>query len=80
MAKVRIYELARELGLESKAVLEQAQALGVAAKTASSSIEASDSELIKLAVTEARAATPGALTEAEPEPGTQQATPPTGRC
>ncbi len=39
MAKTRIYELAKELGLESKAVLEQAQALGLAVKTASSGLE-----------------------------------------
>ena len=69
MAKVRIYELARELGLESKEVLEQAQALGVEAKTASSSIETSDADLIKLAVTEAR--DPLLTPSPTPEPETQ---------
>lgn len=52
MAKVRIYELARELELESKAVLEQAQDLGIDVKTASSSVEDSEAELIKLAFSE----------------------------
>ncbi|MEX0666802.1 MAG: translation initiation factor IF-2 N-terminal domain-containing protein, partial [Acidimicrobiia bacterium] len=68
MAKVRIYELARELGLESKSVLEQAHSLGVGAKTASSSIESADADLIKLAFTEARATTAGTTPEPAPEP------------
>jgi translation initiation factor IF-2 len=68
VAKLRIYELARELGLESKEVLEQAQSLGIEAKTASSSIESSDADLIKLAIAEAKSATVGAAPAAEPEP------------
>ncbi len=72
MAKVRIYELARELGLESKEVLERAQSLGIEAKTASSSIEESDADLIKLAIAESRApateSTPEPAPEPEPEP------------
>ncbi len=39
MAKVRVYELARELGQESKQVLERARELGVEVKTASSGVE-----------------------------------------
>ena len=39
MAKIRIYELARELGLESKEVLARVQELGIEAKTASSGVE-----------------------------------------
>ena len=62
MAKLRVYELARELGLESKQVLDQAHLLGIEAKTASSSIEDSDSDLIRLAYSEAK----GSITEAEP--------------
>ena len=68
MAKLRIYELARELGLESKEVLDQAHALGVEAKTASSSIESTDADLSKLAIAEAKPATPAATPAAEPEP------------
>lgn len=67
MAKVRIYELARELALESKEVLEQAHALGIEAKTASSSIEETDAGLIRLAIGEARAST-----AAETEPQQEQ--------
>ena len=68
MAKLRIYELARELGLESKEVLEQAHSLGVEAKTASSSIESGDADLIKLAITEAKSASAEVAPAAAPEP------------
>lgn len=68
MAKVRIYELARELDLESKAVLEQAQDLGIDVKTASSSVEDSEAELIKLAFSEDDSAGDEAeVSEAVPE-------------
>ena len=39
MAKVRVYELARDLGLESKDLLERAQELGFDVKTASSGLD-----------------------------------------
>ncbi|MGI9642239.1 MAG: translation initiation factor IF-2 [Acidimicrobiia bacterium] len=39
MAKTRVYELARDLGLESKDVLERAQELGIEVKTASSGLD-----------------------------------------
>ncbi|MCL1595701.1 MAG: translation initiation factor IF-2 [Actinomycetia bacterium] len=39
MAKVRVYELARELGQESKQVLERARELGAEVKTASSGLD-----------------------------------------
>ncbi|MCB1245632.1 MAG: translation initiation factor IF-2 N-terminal domain-containing protein, partial [Acidimicrobiia bacterium] len=39
MAKVRVYELARELGEESKEVLARAQELGIDVKTASSGLD-----------------------------------------
>jgi translation initiation factor IF-2 len=68
VAKVRVYELARELGIESKEVLDQAQALGVAAKTASSSVAESDADLIRLAISESRAPTGEAQPEAVPVP------------
>jgi translation initiation factor IF-2 len=46
VAKIRIYELARELGLESKDVVEMAIELGFEAKTASSSLEADDADRV----------------------------------
>ncbi|MGH8958263.1 MAG: translation initiation factor IF-2, partial [Acidimicrobiia bacterium] len=67
MAKLRIYELARELGLESKEVLDHAHELGIEAKTASSSIEETDADLVRLAIGEAKAP----AVEPEPEPAPQ---------
>jgi len=53
VAKVRIYELAKELGVESKDVIAQAADLGFEAHTASSGVEESDADLIRLAFAEA---------------------------
>ncbi|MDH5420369.1 MAG: translation initiation factor IF-2 [Acidimicrobiia bacterium] len=50
MAKARIYEIARDLGLESKDVLAKAEELGLPVKTASSGLEASDSAVLKAAL------------------------------
>jgi translation initiation factor IF-2 len=47
---VRVYELARELGLDSKDLLEQAIELGLEVKTASSGLDDDSSELLRLAV------------------------------
>jgi len=47
---MRVYELARDLGIDSKLVLEQAQALGLDVKTASSGLDAEAAELLRLAV------------------------------
>ncbi len=63
MAKIRVYELAKELGLESRDVLERAHALGVEVKTASSSLEDEAADLIRLAHEEEKAPE-----EAETEP------------
>ncbi|GIU92439.1 MAG: hypothetical protein KatS3mg011_1345 [Acidimicrobiia bacterium] len=49
MARVRIYELARELGVESKDVLAEARELGLEVKTASSSVDEAEADLIRLA-------------------------------
>jgi translation initiation factor IF-2 len=46
---MRVYELARELGVDSKEVLEKAQELGVEVKTASSGMDPDSTELIRLA-------------------------------
>ncbi|MEX1006134.1 MAG: translation initiation factor IF-2 [Acidimicrobiia bacterium] len=74
MAKVRIYEIARDLDLESKEVLEKALELGFDVKTASSSVEEGDVDLIKLAFDDTETATPApepepaATPETQPEP------------
>jgi translation initiation factor IF-2 len=46
--KVRVYELARELGEESKDVLARAQELGVEVKTASSGLDEDAAALVKM--------------------------------
>jgi len=46
---VRIYELARELDLESKEVLEHAKELGLDVKTASSGVDDEGADLLRLA-------------------------------
>jgi len=46
MAKQRIYELARELGRESKLVLSRAAELGIDVKTASSAVDETAAKLI----------------------------------
>ena len=40
MAKVRVYELAKEFGVESKAVMAKLEAMGEFVRSASSTIEA----------------------------------------
>jgi translation initiation factor IF-2 len=60
---VRVYEIARELGLESKVVLEQAQALGLDVKTASSGVDDEGAELVRMAF-----ASDEAPADAAPEP------------
>ena len=47
MAKIRVYELARELGLESKDVLARVHELGIEAKTASSGLEPVDAGTVR---------------------------------
>jgi translation initiation factor IF-2 len=46
---VRIYELAREMGLDSKEVLKQALELGLEVKTASSGVDDESADLLRLA-------------------------------
>jgi translation initiation factor IF-2 len=52
VAKQRVYELARDLGLESKDVLERAQELGVEVKTASSGLDEDSVALVRLSYEE----------------------------
>ncbi len=65
MAKKRVYELARELGLESKDVLERARELGLAVKTASSGLDEADAKLVEKSYEKPAAA---AKAESKPEP------------
>ena len=48
MSKTRIYELARDLDLESKDVLTRAQELGLEVKTASSGLDEDEAGLVRL--------------------------------
>ncbi len=70
VAKIRIYELARDLGLESSEVLDQALALGLAVKTASSGLDETEVELVKLGLAGEPAPTPK-----DPPPATPEAAP-----
>ncbi len=75
MAKIRVYELARELELESKDVVERAQELGIEVKTASSGLDEDSAELVRLSYQEtsvdtAPAAAPATPEVAAPDPGT----------
>ena len=48
LAKTRVYELAKELGVESKEVLARAQELGIEVNTASSGLDEDGVALVKL--------------------------------
>ena len=71
MSKVRLYEIAKELGKESKEVVARAKELGLDVKSHSSSVEADASERIKSSFTK-KAAAPQATAEkpaaAQPSP------------
>ena len=47
---MRVYELARDLGMDSKELLQQALDLGIEVKTASSGLDDDSAELLRLAV------------------------------
>jgi len=74
LAKTRVYELARDLGLESKDVLERAQDLGIDVKTASSGLADEEVQLVTLSYEEETAPEPAqpvavvAQPDPEPEP------------
>jgi translation initiation factor IF-2 len=88
VAKTRVYELARDLGLDSKEVLDQAIELGLEVKTASSGLDETEVELVRLALSgeeagseavageDGQAATVAAAQpEPEPEPAPSQPAP-----
>jgi len=78
LAKTRVYELARELGRESKEVLERAQELDLDVKTASSGLDEDAVALVRMSFEENAAATPApaAAEEAPSEPEEAAAPPP----
>lgn len=66
---MRIYELARDLGLESKDVLAQAVELGLEVKTVSSGIDDESAELLRLALSPSdTGSSETTQTDAGPEP------------
>ncbi len=69
MAKVRVYELARDLGLESKDVLERAQELGIEVKTASSGLDEDAVALVRMSYEDST------KTTTEPEDVVEEETP-----
>ena len=66
MARVRIYQIARELGLSSQDVIQQAAEIGLAVKAASSSFSNEEAELVRFAL----------VGEVEPVPEPQPETAP----
>ena len=72
MARVRIYQIARELGLSSQDVIQQSIEIGLAVKAASSSISSEEAELVRFAlvgeVPPAPEPQPEPAPEAEPAP------------
>jgi translation initiation factor IF-2 len=66
VAKQRVYELARDLGLESKDVLARAQELGFEVKTASSGLDEDAAALVRLSYEETAAESAEAA-DLEPE-------------
>ncbi|MCT3017132.1 translation initiation factor IF-2, partial [Propionibacterium freudenreichii] len=74
MAKVRVYELAKELGLESKQLLAKLNDMGEFVRSASSTIEAPVVRRVTEKITSERG---GADTSSAPKAGAKGATPKT---
>jgi translation initiation factor IF-2 len=68
VAKIRVYELARELGLESKDVLARVHELGIEAKTASSGLEPADAGTVRQSYASAEEVQTVSEPEVPPEP------------
>jgi len=83
VAKTRVYELARDLGVDSKEVLEQAIELGLEVKTASSGLDEAEVELVTLALADGGSGSteteeeeaPADEAAVEPEPESEAAEP-----
>ena len=75
MSKVRIHALAKELGVESKRMLEIIAGMGVEAKTASSSIDEETAEAIKSLIAEEAKAAAAPKASARPSTKAEAKTP-----
>ncbi len=75
MSKVRLYEIAKELGKESKEVVARAKELGLDVKSHSSSVEADAGERIKSSFTKAAAPQATAEKPAAAQPSPQKLLP-----
>ena len=75
MSKVRLYEIAKELGKESKEVVARAKELGFDVKSHSSSVEADASERIKSSFKKAAAPQAAAEKPAAAQPSPQKLLP-----
>lgn len=84
---MRVYELARDLDIDSKEIMSQAAELGIELKTASSGLSDDDVQLLRLALAPAQAETPpapapesapapAAAPEAETSPGAEPSSEP----
>ncbi len=69
VSRTRIYELARDLGLESKDVLARALELGLDVKTASSGLDEDEAGLVRLSYQDDSTTKTAAAPEAAPESG-----------
>lgn len=63
---MRVYELAREIEVESKELVARAKDLGIEVKTASSGLSEEDAEILKLSYAEERGDSDAATTEPAP--------------
>lgn len=75
MSKVRLYEIAKELGKESKEVVARAKELGLDVKSHSSSVEADAGERIKSSFKKAAAPQAPAEKPAAAQPSPQKLLP-----
>jgi translation initiation factor IF-2 len=66
--RMRVYELARDLGVDSKELVAQALDLGIEVKTASSGLSDEEVELLRLALAPEAEETPEAAADQPPEP------------
>jgi translation initiation factor IF-2 len=64
VAKTRVYELARELGLDSKDVLARAQELEIEVKTASSGLDEDEAALVRLSYDDEK---PAIVSDSQPK-------------
>ncbi len=68
MARVRIYQIARELGLSSQDVIRQAKEIGLVVRAASSTISTEEAELVRFALVGEPETAPQPAPAPEPEP------------